>query len=82
MLRETEYENEFMEEMYNILELSNKHKKSKLFNLNDKDPDFKNDHGWSTVVDKKKYAPFRGSKYGVLMVYLTEVSFFLCLLNF
>lgn len=76
--KNTEYEYEFMEEMYNILDLSsNKHKKSKLFNLNDKDPDFKNEHGWSTIVDNKKYAPLKGSKYGVFMVYLTEVSFFL-----
>lgn len=68
-------ENEIMKDVYNILDLSNKHKKSKLFNIFDGKPDFENCKGWSTTVNKKKYGVLKGSKFGVFMVNLTTVSF-------
>ncbi|KAF1861669.1 hypothetical protein Lal_00026080 [Lupinus albus] len=49
-------------------------KKGKTYNIFDKDPDFKNCHGWSLAVTKKKLKSLKGTNIGFLMVNLTTGS--------
>lgn len=44
------------------------------YNLYNRNPDFKNNYGWSIAVDDSDYSPLRHSGIGVYLVNLTAVS--------
>lgn len=44
------------------------------YNLYDKNPDFRNDYGWSSAVDGADYPPLKTVDTGVFHVNLTAVS--------
>ncbi|KAG9131768.1 hypothetical protein Leryth_009504 [Lithospermum erythrorhizon] len=44
------------------------------YNLYDRDPDFKNDYGWSMALDEEGYSPLTHSGIGVYLVNLTAGS--------
>lgn len=58
----------------NFLGIQSNGKKVKTYNIFDKDPDFKNCHGWSLTVTKKQLKSLKGTNTGFLMVNLTTVS--------
>ncbi|RZR74841.1 hypothetical protein BHM03_00044674 [Ensete ventricosum] len=45
------------------------------YNVYDRDPDFRNDYGWSLALDEHDYHPLKHSDIGVYVVNLTAVSF-------
>lgn len=55
----------------------NKDKKSdsgdEVYNLYDREPDFKNNYGWSMAIDDSQYKPLNYSGIGVYLVNLTAV---------
>lgn len=44
------------------------------YNLYDRDPDFRNNNGWSIALDEGNYAPLGINDIGVYLVNLTAVS--------
>lgn len=43
------------------------------FNIYDRNPDFKNDYGWSIALDKSDYSPLDDSDLGIFLVNLSAV---------
>lgn len=51
----------------------NRRKAPDSYNLYDRKPDFRNNYGWSTAIDKNDYWPLGHSDVGLYMVNLTAV---------
>jgi len=50
------------------------HEAPSSYNLNNRNPDFKNNFGWSKTLDESDYSPLQQSGNGVYLVNLSQVN--------